>query len=105
MRSNTRTGTPLRANKEAVKSPAADPPTTATFWLFERELELESLFATRDSSTSLPQQESNSAVEHVSQAESLDGDAALATHVSLPQAPAGVPSHPEIQARKYILMP
>ncbi len=30
MRSNTRTARPPRASKDAVKSPAADPPTTAT---------------------------------------------------------------------------
>jgi len=39
------------------------------------------LFATRDSSTSGPQQESNSAVEHVSQAVLLDGDAAPETRI------------------------
>jgi hypothetical protein len=62
MRSKTRTGIPLRANNEAAKSPAADPPMTATFWLCVCELELESLFATRASGTSLPLQESISAM-------------------------------------------
>jgi len=59
--------------------------------LFERELELESLFATRDSSTGRPSAGISTAVQHVSQAVFLDGDGALAAHVSTPQAPAGVP--------------
>src|SRR6202046_366926 len=47
MRSNTRTGTPRRASKEAVNSPAADPPTTATLCLPVKGPGEELFFASR----------------------------------------------------------
>jgi hypothetical protein len=59
--------------------------------LCERELELDSLFAARDSSTSDPQQELSQLLNMFRQAVFLEGDAALATHQSMPQAPAEVP--------------
>src|SRR5271168_3331374 len=50
MRSNTRTGRPWRASTAAVSKPAAEPPTTAIFWLFARGVGWETLCASRDSS-------------------------------------------------------
>src|SRR5208282_378821 len=51
MRSKTRTGRPFRANMEAAKSPAADPPTTATCWLFVRGDEARAVFVSYLSDT------------------------------------------------------
>src|ERR1700678_1669875 len=50
MRTTPRPGRPWRASTAAVSKPAAEPPTTAIFWLFARGVGWETLRASRDSS-------------------------------------------------------
>jgi hypothetical protein len=86
---------------EAVKSPAAEPPITATFRLAERELELESFLSTRDSSTIyLCRIQLHLFFWHPQDDTGRRRGASPDMHLSMQSAPAGVPSAPRNTGEK-----